>query len=93
MTVTPARIPQMVLKGLVLFYRHGPGRLLPQVCRFRPTCSEYMLKSLELHGAVRGTWLGTRRICKCHPWHDGGLDPVPGDEQRYLSEYYASESS
>ncbi len=82
------KVPRFILKSLVLIYRWGPGRLLPQVCRFRPTCSAYMLRSLEIHGAVQGSWLGIKRICKCHPWHDGGIDPVPGDEKRFLTEFY-----
>ena len=86
-------LPRQLLKGIVLIYRLGPGRLLPQVCRFRPTCSEYMLRSLEVHGAARGTWLGFKRICKCHPWHDGGLDPVPGDEENYLAKFYDKQQS
>ncbi len=79
-------LPTSILMLLVLFYRHGPGRLLPQVCRFRPSCSEYMLRALKLHGAWRGGWLGAKRICRCHPWHEGGIDPVPGDEKHFCEE-------
>jgi putative membrane protein insertion efficiency factor len=50
---------------------------LPPRCRFHPSCSEYALEALALHGAARGSWLAVRRIGRCHPWHDGGLDPVP----------------
>ena len=46
-------------------------------CRFSPTCSEYALGAIERHGPWQGGWLGARRICKCHPWHEGGFDPVP----------------
>ena len=46
-------------------------------CRFHPTCSGYFLQALEQHGAWKGSLLGIRRICKCHPLHEGGFDPVP----------------
>ncbi len=47
-------------------------------CRYQPTCSAYMLEALALHGAVRGTYMGVRRILRCHPWGGHGYDPVPG---------------
>jgi len=50
---------------------------LPPRCRFHPSCSQYALEALALHGAGRGTWLAIRRVGRCHPWHEGGLDPVP----------------
>ena len=53
------------------------SRRLPPRCRFYPSCSAYALEALELHGARRGSWLALRRVGRCHPWHDGGLDPVP----------------
>ena len=46
-------------------------------CRFEPSCSAYALEALQVHGAVRGTWLALRRLCRCHPWCNGGEDPVP----------------
>jgi putative membrane protein insertion efficiency factor len=53
---------------------------LPPRCRFHPSCSQYAIDALTLHGAGRGTWLAIRRVGRCHPWHDGGLDPVPSAE-------------
>ncbi len=50
---------------------------LPPRCRFHPSCSQYALEALTVHGAGRGSWLAIRRVGRCHPWHDGGLDPVP----------------
>ncbi|HYP08489.1 MAG TPA: membrane protein insertion efficiency factor YidD [Bryobacteraceae bacterium] len=50
--------------------------MLPRACRFQPTCSEYMLQSIERYGAVRGVGLGLTRLSKCHPFHSGGFDPV-----------------
>jgi putative membrane protein insertion efficiency factor len=49
----------------------------PSPCRYTPTCSTYMIEALEMHGAVRGSWLGLRRIARCHPWAGHGWDPVP----------------
>ncbi len=46
-------------------------------CRFHPTCSAYAMEAIEIHGAWRGSWLAVKRILKCHPWHTGGVDPVP----------------
>ena len=46
-------------------------------CRFRPTCSQYALEALRVHGALRGSWLTVRRLCRCHPFTEPGFDPVP----------------
>ena len=46
-------------------------------CRFSPTCSDYAAQALIEHGALRGGWLATRRLCRCHPWGGSGYDPVP----------------
>jgi len=51
--------------------------LLGPACRFSPTCSEYMIQALKIHGFFRGLWLGIRRIGRCHPFNPGGFDPVP----------------
>jgi hypothetical protein len=52
--------------------------LLPSACRFHPTCSQYMREAIEVHGAGRGVWMGIKRLGRCHPFHEGGCDPVPG---------------
>ncbi len=49
----------------------------PSPCRFWPSCSEYALEALGTHGFWRGSWLATRRLARCHPWGDHGVDPVP----------------
>lgn len=58
-------------------YQRFLSPMLPPSCRFHPTCSEYTRQAIEKYGAVRGTYLGVRRILKCHPFHPGGYDPVP----------------
>lgn len=50
---------------------------LPSACRFYPTCSDYMREAIEIHGPVRGVWMGLKRLGRCHPFHAGGVDPVP----------------
>ena len=53
------------------------SKYTPAVCRFYPTCSEYMRQAIEKYGVLKGGWLGIKRLCKCHPFHPGGKDPVP----------------
>lgn len=62
---------------LVRLYQRTLARLLPPSCRFMPSCSQYMLEALELHGSLRGLGLGLWRILRCNPWCNGGYDPVP----------------
>ena len=63
----------MLIRGYQLFI----SPLIGPRCRFYPTCSHYALEALRVHGLRRGGWLALRRICRCHPWHPGGVDPVP----------------
>ena len=69
-------LPSQAVMGLVRFYQLTIGVVLPPSCRFTPTCSEYTLEAVARFGVVRGLWMGTRRICRCHPFHPGGHDPV-----------------
>jgi len=66
-----------VLLALIRFYQRALSPALPASCRFYPSCSEYTYQAVEKYGAVRGGWLGLRRISRCHPWNAGGYDPVP----------------
>jgi putative membrane protein insertion efficiency factor len=77
-------LPRNICVLLLRAYRAGISPLYGQVCRYYPSCSAYTLEAIQVHGAVRGIWLGTRRIARCHPWAAGGVDDVPRPaEQRY----------
>ena len=72
----PGPVTRMLMAA-VSGYRRFLSPLLPPRCRFEPSCSAYALEALRVHGAVRGLWLATARIARCHPFHPGGYDPVP----------------
>ncbi len=72
-----SKIINSILIGLVKFYRSALSPLKPSTCRFYPTCSMYMLQALERYGPLKGSYLGIKRILKCHPFHKGGHDPLP----------------
>jgi uncharacterized protein len=59
-------------------------------CRFTPTCSQYAIEAVQVHGAIRGSWLGIKRLCRCHPWGGCGDDPVPGKSSGSLSSFNSS---
>jgi putative membrane protein insertion efficiency factor len=65
---------------LLTFYRRFISPLLGPRCRFYPSCSAYALEAVHVHGALKGSWLAVRRLSRCHPFHAGGIDPVPGTE-------------
>lgn len=67
---------QIAVVALLRMYKRWVSPLLPSACRYHPTCSEYMLQAVERHGTARGVWLGARRLLRCHPFHEGGFDPV-----------------
>ncbi|MBC7803373.1 MAG: membrane protein insertion efficiency factor YidD [Candidatus Parcubacteria bacterium] len=69
--------PKRLLGALVRSYRYFLSPLLPPACRFLPSCSAYAEQAIHDHGVLRGGWLTARRLCRCGPWHSGGLDPVP----------------
>lgn len=71
-----------VLIGLLRAYRAVISPLYGQVCRYYPTCSAYALEAVTEHGAARGSWLAMRRLARCHPWAEGGVDHVPPREPR-----------
>ncbi len=75
----------MIRKALVLIvklYRYAITPFFANNCRFYPTCSSYAETAISRHGALKGSWLATRRICRCHPWHPGGVDMVPDKQSK-----------
>ena len=71
-----------LLMGLVRGYRLLLSPWIGSACRFEPTCSVYSLQALEQHGAAAGSYLTVRRLARCHPWCESGLDPVPQELPR-----------
>lgn len=62
----------------VKIYQWIISPVLPNACRYDPTCSAYMIEAIKVHGPLKGLWLGSKRISRCHPWGGQGYDPVPG---------------
>lgn len=81
--MNPLHIPKWVIKKLIILYQKLINPILHFIggpyagCRFTPTCSNYCLKAVERHGAIKGVFYGVCRICRCHPWGGSGEDPVP----------------
>ncbi len=73
----------VILRG----YRYWFSPLMGRHCRFYPTCSEYAVEAIASHGAVRGLALTVRRLGRCHPWHAGGVDPVPQQQHRKAADH------
>ncbi len=66
-----------ILIGIVRFYQLAISPWLGSSCRYSPTCSQYMIEAVNEWGFLKGSWMGIKRICRCHPWGDEGYDPVP----------------
>ncbi len=71
------RLAGSALIGAIRVYQWTLSPLIGPACRYMPSCSEYTLEAIRTHGPLRGTWLGARRLCRCHPWGGHGYDPVP----------------
>jgi len=69
-------IKKNIIKILKLYHNHV-SLLFPNACRFIPTCSVYMTMAIEQKGVIKGSWIGLKRLLKCHPFHPGGYDPLP----------------
>jgi putative membrane protein insertion efficiency factor len=72
------RLYQWALSPLKIFLFGPLGK-----CRYTPTCSNYALKAIQSHGAISGSWLGLKRICRCHPFGGCGHDPVPNPQRNF----------
>ena len=73
-------VKNLPMKGMLVmlrFYKREISPMLPPCCRYTPTCSEYAMQAVEKYGAMKGGWLAAKRILRCHPFHEGGYDPVP----------------
>ncbi|QRR02333.1 membrane protein insertion efficiency factor YidD [Dyadobacter sandarakinus] len=68
---------KFLLVALVRIYQGVLSPYLPNACRYTPTCSQYMIQAVQKYGAVKGGWMGLKRISRCHPWGGHGHDPVP----------------
>ncbi len=66
-----------LLLALIQIYRYTISPMLGRHCRFEPSCSAYAIEAIGEYGALGGGWLTAKRLCRCHPWHPGGYDPVP----------------
>lgn len=75
------QIPALILRGVIRAYQLFVAPLLGPRCRFYPSCSHYGLEAVTRHGALSGSWLTLKRILRCHPWNEGGFDPVPHELQ------------
>lgn len=73
----PRRWPRGLALGLIRAYQLTLSHLMFTQCRFTPSCSRYTYEAVERYGALRGSWLGLKRILRCHPFNPGGYDPVP----------------
>jgi putative membrane protein insertion efficiency factor len=69
-------LPRVIAIAVIRTYKLVISPLLPSACRFHPTCSEYMKDAIEKHGVLKGVGMGLRRLSRCHPFHQGGFDPV-----------------
>ena len=70
-------LPRRALVLAIRGYQKLISPALPPSCRFYPSCSQYAIEAIARHGALRGSWLAARRLARCHPFHPGGVDPVP----------------
>ena len=67
---------------LIKFYQKYISPFLPKMCRFTPSCSQYFIEALQIHGVIKGSYLGVRRLLRCHPWGKSGYDPVPKEKTK-----------
>jgi putative membrane protein insertion efficiency factor len=68
---------RQIFIALIRLYKLCLSPFLGNHCRFYPSCSSYAEEAITTHGAIKGSWLAAKRLIRCHPWHEGGIDPVP----------------
>ena len=71
------KIVQACFISLIRVYRYAFSALLGPCCRFEPSCSTYAMEAIKIHGCLKGSYYALRRLLRCHPWHPGGMDPIP----------------
>jgi uncharacterized protein len=76
-TSTSSPLARSLFLALIRFYQRFISPLMGSNCRYYPTCSHYTYEAIAKYGIQKGGWLGIKRIARCHPWHEGGIDPVP----------------
>ncbi|MEQ8484268.1 MAG: membrane protein insertion efficiency factor YidD [Pseudomonadales bacterium] len=74
-------LPKRAALALIRLYQLTLSPFIGQQCRFHPSCSHYAAEAIDRYGVMRGSWLGARRLCRCHPFHPGGFDPVPSPKE------------
>ena len=79
--------------ALISFYRLAVSPYLPSSCIYQPTCSVYTAEAIEVHGPIRGVWMGAKRIARCNPFSTGGLDLVPAPDKASNATSGASETT
>ncbi|TAL41105.1 MAG: membrane protein insertion efficiency factor YidD [Salinibacterium sp.] len=84
-TAAIALAPRNACVAVLKVYRTAISPLYGDVCRYYPSCSQYATEAIQQHGAIKGSWLGLRRIARCHPWAEGGIDDVPVHEHHRVS--------
>lgn len=77
-----ALLPRNICVAILVAYRAVISQLYGDVCRYYPSCSSYALQAIQQHGVIRGIWMGSRRILRCHPWAPGGVDDIPEPRRR-----------
>ena len=75
----PKGLGGRIAYGIVRFYQLVISPWTPSACRYQPTCSNYAIDAIKLHGGLKGGWLAIKRIARCHPWGGSGFDPVPDE--------------
>lgn len=89
----PTRIAAWPLLALIRLYQVAISPALPQSCRYYPSCSSYAVRAIERFGPLVGLWLAARRLLRCHPWSDGGVDHVPPRGRHGLPDWEAHRSA